>query len=71
MCDECAKSYVEGYIKGLNLDSSSDFTNAINEISKYQSFLFCKITKLENKLEGNNIITNYWQVIVVEFFCER
>jgi len=51
MCEKCCKSYVEGYINGLNLDSSSDFTKAINEISKYQSFLCCKIDKLEKKVD--------------------
>ena len=51
MCEKCHKTYVEGFIQGLNLDQSSDFTKAINEIANYTSSLSCKIEKLERKLD--------------------
>jgi len=51
MCEKCSKTYIEGYVEGLNLDKSSDFTKAIEEMSKFTSSLCCKIEKLERKLD--------------------
>ena len=51
MCEQCEQTYINGFLKGLNLDPSSDFTKAINELASYNSSLYCKISKLERKLD--------------------
>jgi len=51
MCEKCDKTYIDGFLKGLNLDQSSDFTKAITELASYNSYLCCKISKLERKLD--------------------
>ena len=51
MCDKCA-SYLEGFLKGLNMDPNSDCTKAFIEVSKCVSAMASEINDLRGSLDN-------------------